>query len=110
MMRGDARKARTENTGLQDPALVDAARGRRLSEQRARIAELEAERDEARAALARVEEVLATPDDTQWWPVTPYMEPHDEDEVVETAVVAVDRVRAALTPTTKETPPWLTRP
>jgi hypothetical protein len=45
---------------------------------------------------ARIEAVLAEPDDVQWWPVTPYMDPSDDDEVVEVQVVTVDRLRAAL--------------
>ncbi len=50
-----------------------------------------------KATTDAVEAVLAEPDDTQWWPARPYMDPHDEDEVVEVEVVNVSRVRDALT-------------
>lgn len=48
------------------------------------------------ALVERVEAVLAAPDDTQWWPVRPYMDPPNDDEVVEVQVIDVSRVRAAL--------------
>jgi hypothetical protein len=53
-------------------------------------------REQAAADRARIEAVLAEPDDVQWWPVTPYMDPSDDDEVVEVQVVTADRLRAAL--------------
>jgi hypothetical protein len=47
-------------------------------------------------ALELVEAVLAEPHDRQWWPVEPYADPPNDDEVVEVAVVDVARVREAL--------------
>jgi hypothetical protein len=46
--------------------------------------------------VAAVEAVLSEPDDTQWWPVEPYLDPPNDDEVVETQVIAADRLRAVL--------------
>lgn len=51
---------------------------------------------EANRLREGIEAVVATPDDTQWWPVRPYMDPHDEDEVTEVQVIAADRLRALL--------------
>jgi hypothetical protein len=68
--------------------------------------------EQAAADRARIEAVLAEPDDVQWWPVTPYMDPSDDDEVVEVQVVTVDRLRAALDSDAPIQPPetqqWVT--
>lgn len=103
MLRGDARKAlvAANNSGLQDPVVVDALRGRRLSEQRARIAELVAERDAALAALARVEALADDLDSTVYSipPGYPMTVNHG------LTVWVREPLRAALNPTTsKETP------
>lgn len=45
---------------------------------------------------AALQAVIAEPDDTQWWPVQPYMDPAIDDEVTEVQVVDVARLRALL--------------
>lgn len=45
---------------------------------------------------AGLEEIIAEPDDTQWWPVQPYADPPNEDETVEVQVADVARLRALL--------------
>lgn len=58
-----------------------------------RTEDAEAERDRLREG---VRALIDSPDDTQWWEVVPYMDPPEQDEVVEVAVVATDRLRALL--------------
>lgn len=43
--------------------------------------------------LDQLRAIVATPNDTQWWPVQPYMDPHDEDEVTEVQVIDAGRLR-----------------
>lgn len=45
---------------------------------------------------AELRAIIAAPDDTQWWPVEPYADPSDPDEVVEVQVVNVNRLRELL--------------
>ncbi len=60
----------------------------------ARVAAARAERDAEWTAKAR--DIIATPDDEQWWPVQPYTDPSNDDEVVEVQVIDVGRLRALI--------------
>ena len=58
---------------------------------------LAAARAEERATLvARLRDIIAAPDDEQWWPVQPYTDPANDDEVVEVQVINADRLRALI--------------
>lgn len=46
--------------------------------------------------LAKIRDIIATPDDEQWWPVQPYTDPANDDEVVEVQVINADRLRALI--------------
>jgi hypothetical protein len=49
--------------------------------------------DELWTAVAAL---IAAPDDTQWWPVEPYVDPPNDGEAVEVPLVKADRLREVL--------------
>ena len=80
-------------TAAEAALVAERAKSARFAQ---RIANIATEQDDARLAVARVRAVCDKPDDVQWWPVQPYMDPPDDDEVTEVRVLSVDRVLAAL--------------
>ncbi len=57
---------------------------------------LASQEQKTNALWTAVAALVAEPDDTQWWPVEPYVDPPNDGEAVEVQLIKADRLREVL--------------